>query len=198
MKYRIHEFPWELLPHGAEFNLNEHHGLVEGSLPFVAEIGCVGVEDSFYVETAELRWSPQGLHGIFVQYTSNYTNTTRTLVRSWHLQPASSTYDEMALEGRVSSYSQGQVSPWLVASSPSGTYSVAIINCSEIEETSGGVCRGLRLLQYLRDPPGIQSRELTLPFYVDLDQIYAIAIDERRGVIYVSHVLGHLFSIPYA
>lgn len=198
MKYRIHEFPWELLPHGTEFSLIEHDRLIEGSLPFMAEISCVSVEDSFYVETPELRWSPRGLHGIFVQYTSDYDNTTRTLVRSWRVQPSSLTYDEITLEGRVSSYSQSRFAPWLVASSPSGTYSVAIINRSEVEETSGGVCSGLRLLQYSRDPPGIQSRELTLPFYVDLDQIYAIAIDERCGVVYVSHVLGHLFSIPYA
>ncbi|KAF9465807.1 hypothetical protein BDZ94DRAFT_307279 [Collybia nuda] len=196
--YCIHKVPWELLPHGSKTCSIEDGGSVEGNLTLVAEISRAGVEDSFYVETAELRWSPRGLHGIFVQYTSSYTDTTCTLVRSWPRDLPPSSHNEMTMDGRVSSYSQSRVSPWLVGSSPSGTYSAAIINCSEVEETSSRVCSGLCLLEYSCDPPGVQCRQLTLPFYIDLDQIYSIALDERCGVIYISHVLGHLFAIPYA
>lgn len=56
----------------------------------------------------------------------------------------------------------------------------------------------LSLLHFQDEPRSVQAHELELPFYITLDQIYAIALDERLGVVYLSHVSGYLFAIPYA
>ena len=157
----------------------------------------------------DVQWSPQGLNAMFNLYDDGcegaapraYTHISFLPTASLHPptspQAGSPTIVEKILGGKICSY-HGH-SPWLYASTQSGNYKAIIIHddFSELDSTRSPA--SLHLLQFDGDleSPSIHDRRLELPFYIDLLEIYAIAIDERRGVTYLSHGSGHLFTVPY-
>ncbi|KAG6899735.1 hypothetical protein C0993_007346 [Termitomyces sp. T159_Od127] len=77
-----------------------------------------------------------------------------------------------------------------VASSESGIYSVVIIIKGENVQ--------LYLLQRDIQPPAIHIRHLDVPCHIVLADVYAIAIEERYGVIYLSLMNGQIFALHYS
>jgi len=161
-------------------------------------------------EMVDVQWSPQGFNAMFNLYNDSregaapraYTHIsflpTASLCPPMSPQVGSSPIIlETMLEGKIYSY-HGH-SPWLFASTQSGNYKAVIIHDDFAEPDNARSHASLHLLQFdgNLEIPSVQDRQLELPFYVDLLDIYAIAVDERRGVIYLSHGSGHLFTVPY-
>ena len=90
---------------------------------------------------------------------------------------------ETRLAGRVGSF-YSHLGCWLFASTQSGNYKAGIIVGNVPESRS---CAAQYLPQCDGDLENIsvQDRKLELLSYIDLSEIYPIAIDERRGVIYL-------------
>jgi len=193
--YQIHRCPPEILPYLGT-PVFDNGTPIQVNLPHVAEVSRDGLEDSIYLEMADLQWSPMGLHGVFVQYPREYSTSTETLARFWpRISLSSGKYGSMSFDGRVGSYAESRFSPWLAASCPSGTYVVVALNrTTDIITDPDELC----LLHFIQDSYRVESRQLRLPFFVDLNRAYAIAIDERCGVIYLSDASGYLFAISYA
>ena len=107
---------------------------------------------------------------------------------------------DILLEGRVGSYHHNIPvrSPWLVSSSPSGAYTVIALDLTGNVSDESDMFAILQLLHFTNDPPNIQPCQLELPFFIDLNDICSIALDERRGIVYLSHARGYLFAVPYA
>ncbi|KAG5653164.1 hypothetical protein H0H81_002006 [Sphagnurus paluster] len=186
---------------------------LENSLVHVAEVHVMEEDDSSEREILELKCSARGLHAMHVLYNANYHGyTAHTLECFW---PASERWTRAApirldtreeieamtlsFNGNIWSYSGLDSPPWLVSTSPSGTYTIFAMQSNDY---IGGDDLALRLhLLQISDDPALKpilDRQIELPFYIALDKIYSLAIDERCGVIYLSHVQGHLFTLPYA
>ena len=160
-------------------------------------------------ETVDVQWSPQGLSAMFNLYNNDREGAAPRAYTHISFLPTASLYSpvspqadtpiivEKMLEGKICSY-HGH-SPWLCASTQSGNYKAVIIHDDFAEPNNARSPASFHLLQFDCDleSPGVHDRQLELPFYIDLLEIYAIAIDERRGVIYLSHGSGHLFTVPY-
>ncbi|KAG5728090.1 hypothetical protein E4T56_gene19456 [Termitomyces sp. T112] len=99
---------------------------------------------------------------------------------------------EKTMDWKVWYYRQadGVRVPWLAAPSESGNYSVIVMEEDE--------CLQLALLHWDVHRAAIHVRHLDVPSYIDLNEVYAVGIEERYGVIYLSLVQGYLFALPYA
>ncbi|RDB15202.1 hypothetical protein Hypma_004821 [Hypsizygus marmoreus] len=198
--HHIYRCPIEVLPLDEDTAI-EDGATIQGNLVQIAALHAVDPEDTFYdYETPDLKWSPRGLHAFFVLYNIS-SQVIETHPCFWpidHTYPPSPDQVQrlatMSFEGTVAAYFESRTSPWLVATSQSGTYAAVVVN----REVGPNALPTLFLIEYDSDPLKIESRQLELPFFINLDQIYAIAIDESLGVIYLSHALGHLFAVPYA
>jgi len=122
--------------------------------------------------------------------------------------------------GKVSLYDDSYNLSWLIASSVSGLYYVVVMKRThseaEFHDESGDELEdefedeledelaedepvfSLHLFQYNLDPPAVQTRQLEVPPTIDLAETQGLAIDERLGVIYLTHAMGQLLVIPYA
>ncbi|KAG6853938.1 hypothetical protein C0991_012262 [Blastosporella zonata] len=157
----------------------------------------IGSGEAFDRERAESRLSYSGLHILRILYENAHTTTT--YASFWPIKDLhscgpnglNSFITTTVIDGKIGSHYHGHTAPWLVATSHSGIYSVIIT-------FADGVGHRLCLLQRGLNPPTIHMRTLDVPNYLDLEQIYAVAIEERYGVVYLSHIRGHLFSLPYA
>jgi len=114
---------------------------------------------------------------------------------------SSSIIVETIIEGTISH--SPYVRSGFVASTQSGNYKAIIIhhNHKFSDLHNARPLTSLHLLQFNGDleSPSVHNRDrrLELPSYIDLFDIHSIAIDERRGVIYLSNGFGHLFTVPY-
>ena len=161
----------------------------------------------------DVQWSPQGLTTIFnlsnnhigriapAAYTHISFLPTASLCQPTSPQVGDSPIIiETMLEGNIPYSCYSDPAPYVFASAQSGSYK-AVINQHDpkFDESFNRSLYSLHLLQFDGDleNPGVQIRRLEVPFYIDLLKIYDIAMDERRGVIYLSHNFGHLFTIPY-
>jgi len=178
---------------------------VEDAVVLVDEVATCEDYD-FEVQKAIL--SPRGLHTLHIfrddhdDYSEDANATASTTRVS--LYPSCAAYPHLGaadfqfaavheIKGEVGSYLGD--TPWLVGFSPSGTYSVVVMK----RMTDGvDLTFTLLLLQYDMKTSKIQTRQLDLPFYINLNKIYSVAIEERYGVVYLSHTRGHLFAVPYA
>lgn len=203
--YDVYRCSPDALPHGEDCIVQDIY-TVNGNFRKVAKIDVAGHGNSFDLETAELKWSQNGLLATFVQYHHGYADCTKTLVCFWPVMSnhppwmcENNVTSDMVLEGKVGSFLESMVSPWLVASCPSGRYAVVVLDRGADPMTDSTQRMCLQLLHFSKDPPRVQARELELPrIIIDLSQIYSIAMDERCGVIYMAHCQGYLFAIPYA
>lgn len=150
-------------------------------------------------ESAGPSLSPRGLHANFTLYHDVSQLTFTTLI-SFHPinglpSPRSDSVSELILNGPIAKHPLSALSPWLIASSSSGMYTAVILDMSYTSSPDG---HQLYLVRFAHDPPGITSCQLTVPFYINLEQIYSLGMDERCGVLYLSHFKGHLFALPFA
>ena len=163
------------------------------------------------IETVDVQWSSQGLSAIFKLYSGSEAAAPRAHIQILFLPAASlhiptspqaaSIVAEKILEGELCDYHGDSRSPWLFASTQSGNYKAVIVrdDFAESHDAPSRSHASLHLLQFdgNLESPSVQDHRMELPSYIDLLEIYDIAMDERRGVLYLSHGLGHLFTIPY-
>ncbi|GLB38501.1 hypothetical protein LshimejAT787_0503660 [Lyophyllum shimeji] len=211
--YWVYRVSTGVLPSGVDSEWEDGATVNDpGSVVPVAEIYAPETEGSYDREVPDVSWSPQGLHALHIFYGTGAVNlsgihSTRTRTSLWPMQtlhrlsPSGHGQDiasaTTVVQGTVGSYlgSEGLHAPWLVASSESGIYSVAIIHCDDddLRQTSR-----LHLFQYDSCSPEIWVRQLALPVDIGIHEIFAIAMDERLGIIYLSHVQGRLLVMTYA
>lgn len=180
---------------------------IEGAVVLVNQIIACGNEQ-WGAPEVKCQLSPRGFHTLYVfqddltEERNVDTAITRAYLWPWGGQPPHSIAAGLdrrvartEMNGEVVSYPGSHNSPWLSDTSPSGTYSLVVV-----KQVTDGVDLAFRLLllQYDSESPNIKTRELDVPFYINLDDIYSVAIEERYGVIYLSHTRGHLFALPYA
>ncbi|KAF8870362.1 hypothetical protein BD779DRAFT_1580774 [Infundibulicybe gibba] len=171
-EFEVHRCPADRLPlggaHGLESGSHERINNTRVAKIDVEQDGLRADHGVYDSEIAEMRWSPMGFHAIVVEYSH-----------------------ETAYPTTVGSHIKSRDSPWLLASSPSGMYTVIILDrthdtpCNSDSEPSVF----LYLVQFLVNPDAIKTRLLEFPSYICLHEIYSVAVDERRG---------YLFAIPYA
>ncbi|KAG5337132.1 hypothetical protein C0989_010580 [Termitomyces sp. Mn162] len=147
-------------------------------------------------ETVELKLSRVGYHALHVVYPELHAGLT--YASFWPIEQLgtrniqSTKYGgTINIEGKIGSHHYDYSAPWLVASSHSGIYSVLILQHADQDPQ-------LCLLQRDSSPPAIHVRTLDVPRYIDLKEVYAVAIEDRYGVVYLSHAHGYLFALPYA
>jgi len=152
----------------------------------------------------DVQWTFQGHNVMFNVYVGDENRTSCAHI---YFMPTASLYPptspqagkpiivEKKLEGKIYHH-DSDFSPYLVASTQSGNYK-AVIVVEDVPEPRSRAA--LHLLRFEGDleSPSVQDRPLELPSSIDLLKIYSIAIDDRRGVIYLSHESGQLFTIPY-
>jgi hypothetical protein len=60
----------------------------------------------------------------------------------------------------------------------------------------------LHLVHFVKDPPSIQVRQLTMPHSVESElsffRIHSMAVDDHLGVVYLTHKDGCIFAVPFA
>jgi len=184
----------------------EDGAFVDGN-PFTREFSAFIPTQSFEYEIdrrmVDAHLSPQGLHLIFITHVGDeikkfepYTHIVfvpNALLHPPTPQARSPIILEKLLDGKIYS---NDYSAHLFASTQSGNYKAVITVDDFTEDLSSPA---LYLLKFDGDleSPSVQARRLELLSCIDLLKIYAIAIDDRRGVIYLSHETGCLFTIPY-
>ncbi|KAG6829432.1 hypothetical protein H0H87_011416 [Tephrocybe sp. NHM501043] len=145
--------------------------------------------------TVERMLSSHGFSLIYVTQDDSHISTTHmsfwpvTDIHSLRMEDISPAATIM-MEGRVGAHHQHE-SPWLAIPSRSGAYSMAVV-LDHAEQPM------LRLIQWDQVSPSIYIRTLNVPWYIDLEGIFDLAIEDRYGVIYLSHAYGYLFALPYA
>ena len=210
--YNIYRCSVDAFPHGQAIGWEDRASKDGTSIARVVSALIPTDAHGYYSdrEMVDVQWSPQGLNAIFNLYNSRREGAAPRAYTHITFQPTASLYPptlpqagspiivETMLEGQICSY-HGHHSPWLCASTQSGNYKAIIIHDEFAESDHAGSRAFLHLLQFDGDleRPKVHDRQLELPFYIDLLEVHAIAIDERRGVIYLSHGFGHLFTVPY-
>lgn len=101
-----------------------------------------------------------------------------------------------SINGRVWRYSDSSPAPFLWAVSDSGRYTAMILECNESGSPDPPVT--LRLLEFVQSPSEVRCKNLEVPCFIDLEEVYSIGIDEHYGVIYLSDCRGVIFALPYA
>ncbi|KAF5374156.1 hypothetical protein D9615_008868 [Tricholomella constricta] len=154
-------------------------------------------------DAPELETAPQGLHMFHLERGLDvWTQACMWPVQDMTttLYPSPPMYDTKVsgyLHGGTAMYGGSVLSGPLVASSLSGIYSIIVVYTGAYLPAPV-----IYLLQYETGSSEIQHCGLALPYdsdiRVNLEEIYDLAIDERSGVIYLSHVEGHLLTLPYA
>ncbi|KAF8073379.1 hypothetical protein FPV67DRAFT_1477570 [Lyophyllum atratum] len=204
--FRVYRCPLDALPWDEGSYWEDGPSIdVEGGVVLAAVI-ATPEDDEWHAP--EAKWSPLGFHALYLQQVVQRedwdTHSTYMQACFWssdktqpHAAQAgpSHTVATPGIYGKLGSYHGSDGSPPLLGSSPSGSYSTLVIDRFEdlVDQA-----KSLHLIIYDSKAPHIQMRPLDLPFYIDLEQIYSVAIDERYGVIYLSHIRGHLFTLPYA
>jgi len=211
--YNIYRCLFDVLPCGQATGWED--GALVDNTPFTRATSAFIPDDplTYYPDYDEdsgtrrvdVQWSPQGFNAMFNvcvngdevraprACTHIFFVPTASLYPSTSPQAGSPIIVEKKLEGSI--YSK-DYSSYLFASTQSGNYKALITVDNAPEPRSRAA---LHLLQFDGDSesPSVHDRQLELPSYIDLLEVYAIAMDERRGVIYLSHESGHLFTIPY-
>jgi len=213
-RYNVYRFSLDALPRGQATGWGDEPSTDSTSITRVASalIPTDAHEHDSDDAIVDVQWSSQGLDVMCKLYNDGcedaapraYTRISFLPTASLH-PPASSQAGsspvivENILEGKICEYHSNSHSPWLFASTQSGNYKAVIIHDDFAESDNARSHASLHLLQFDGDweSPSVQDRQLELPFYIDLLEIYAIAMDERCGVIYLSHGSGHLFTVPY-
>ncbi|KAG6910114.1 hypothetical protein DXG01_013168 [Tephrocybe rancida] len=201
--YEVYRCPVDKLVSEADLNLEKVEAEICTGMIRVVKITRSYTEgNSNDWDTAELRLSAFGFHMLRVLYVNDFASITYSFL--WPLENLHSlgldgvpiaeglTHAETSIDGRPPARYMGRTA-WLASTSHSGIYSAVII----MTDDNGGDWQ-LYLLQRVLRPPNIHVRILDVPHYINLDQIYALAIEERHGVIYLTHERGYVFSIPYS
>jgi len=71
---------------------------------------------------------------------------------------------------------------------------VLVMDCAG-DADSGDISTKLQLIQFAKDPPAMHVGML---FFIDLNEVHSIALDGHFGVVYLSHLQGFIFAVPFA
>ncbi|KAH0586596.1 hypothetical protein H2248_007819 [Termitomyces sp. 'cryptogamus'] len=194
--YDIHFCPVEKLSSEENLSWTEIATEIGANIVHAAQMVVSNHTRGFDRETVELKLSRVGYHALHVVYPELHAGLT--YASFWPIEQLgtrniqSTKYGgTINIEGKIGSHHYDYSAPWLVASSHSGIYSVLILQHADQDPQ-------LCLLQRDSSPPAIHVRTLDVPRYIDLKEVYAVAIEDRYGVVYLSHAHGYLFALPYA
>lgn len=140
-----------------------------------------------------VNWSPQGLHALVYGFDEACSQYHTTQAAFWPTDALNSPYckgdvlGSVEIEGDCLSYS------W----SPSGTYAAIVqeLGFSNYDNLNAGPL--LHLLHYTHNPPNVRSHRLVLPD-IHRSDVSSIAMEERRGRVYLTLLSGHLVVVSYA
>ncbi|TFK38939.1 hypothetical protein BDQ12DRAFT_85400 [Crucibulum laeve] len=154
----------------------------------------------FDSELADVKWSSMGLRVMEVQYRREFSLSTSTRISLWppSTSPTPLSPIQTTLPGTITTHNFEEGSPWLLASSSSGIYSVMLLDRKNDLSYQEDTKLTLNLIHYSKNPPEICSSQIELPFFINPCDIYSVGIDERCGVIYLSHFQGYVFALTYA
>ncbi|KAG6901366.1 hypothetical protein C0995_012869 [Termitomyces sp. Mi166 len=196
--YDIYCCPIDKLTSGENLSRTEIAMEISANIVHAAQLVAHEIVRGFDDETVQSTLSPLGFHTLHVVYPEPHVSAGIISASFWPIEEIHACdkqgvkYETIEIEGKVTSHGRGYSAPWLVASSRSGIYSVLVVGQDTDEAPE------LCLLQWDSTPPTIHVRTLEVPRYIDLTDVYAVAIEERYGVIYLSHAQGYLFALPYA
>ena len=151
-------------------------------------------EDTGVVTTPYRVWSPTALTGGYVRYPSSYAEPITT---TFCFQPTCATFGQEPLNTHLTLVGEACSSEPSLFFTPSGNYMVLVMDCAG-DADSGDISTKLQLVQFAKDPPAIHIRQLEMPFFIDLNEIHSIALDDHLGVVYLSHLRGFIFAVPFA
>jgi hypothetical protein len=137
-------------------------------------------------------WSPVGLVAGCVRYPSWYAVPVAS---DFWFHPAVTVSGTAPVTARLTLV--GEVRPLQpnLFFTPSGHYMVVFVNEVDGEDISTKI----QLVHFVRDPVvAIRVCQPEIPFFVDMNEIHSIALDDHLGVIYISYLRGYIFAVPFA
>ncbi|KAG6811237.1 hypothetical protein H0H92_008407 [Tricholoma furcatifolium] len=198
------ESDWDSLGTQAYTGFKRVARCVVPTLPLPPEAGH---DHRYYTIDAEV--SPRGFHVFHNEGLNGYLPTTR--VHFWpiaidnmdvnYATPCAGIESDMttttpapttvALAGMVNDNEPDLART--VASSRCGIYSATIVM-----DNTGKIDLYLLRRDNTVDPAMVHVRPLAIPDFVDLSDVFSIAVEERLGIIYLCNYAGYLISLPYA
>jgi hypothetical protein len=136
-------------------------------------------------------WSPTGLTDSMVKYPSSYSEPITT---TFWFHPAVSPNTAQPASARLTFVGELRSFRPFPFFTPSGNY---MVYCCDVHDV-GDITRKLYLAHFTKDPPAIQVMQLDIPFFIGLDDIDSVAVDDHKGVVFLCHTQGCIFAVPFA